>query len=147
MRDGTDRRSRRACQRLCSPPTPPPNSLLAPGDAILVLTGIYRVGDALSRARWGKNCDADLTYMGQVEDGREVRRSISSANPSTPGPSDHFQPVRHLHSNANQVSTPSAHVSSVATSAPQRAYSIRLGSGPARSPRRIGGGPVVSVLL
>ncbi|HNP56210.1 MAG TPA: hypothetical protein PKG94_04470 [Gordonia sp. (in: high G+C Gram-positive bacteria)] len=63
-----------------------PNSLLAPEDAIRFY-GIYRVGDALeSCALWGKNCDADLTYMGKWSDGREVRRSISSANPVDAGP-------------------------------------------------------------
>jgi hypothetical protein len=55
--------------------------VVAPDDAIKFY-GIYRVGAILeSCALVGKNCDADLSFMGNWSDGTPVLPSIVTDNP------------------------------------------------------------------
>lgn len=63
-----------------------PNSILAPNDAIRFY-GIFRTGDALqSCSLTGRDCDADLRYLGRWSDGRPVRAAIVSDHPVDAGP-------------------------------------------------------------
>lgn len=58
-----------------------PNSVISPDDAVKFY-GIYRVGDLLEGCAFeGRDCDADLSLMGNWTDGTPVLPSIVTDNP------------------------------------------------------------------